>query len=76
MRVTGWGNSLAIRIPKALAEQTNIAEGSEVELCVAEVLTIRPRARTYSLDELLAQVTPENRHEELDWAEPEGKEAW
>jgi antitoxin MazE len=77
MRVTRWGNSLAVRIPKALAEQTSIREGSEVDLSVADgTLTIRPRARAYSLDELLAQVTPENRHEEIDWGEPRGKEAW
>lgn len=76
-RITRWGNSLAVRIPKALAEQTSIREGSEVELSVADgTLTIRPRARVYSLDELLAQVTPENRHEETDWGEPRGKEVW
>ena len=77
MRITRWGNSLAVRIPKALAEQTSIREGSEVDLSVADgTLTIRPRARVYSLDELLAQVTPENRHEETDWGEPRGKEVW
>ena len=77
MRVTRWGNSLAVRIPKALAEQTLLEEGSEVELSVTEgVLTIRPRALTYRLEELLAQVTPDNRHDEIDWGGPQGKEAW
>ncbi len=77
MRVTRWGNSLAVRIPKALAEQTRIQEGSEVELSVTEgVLTVRPRARAYRLEELLAEVTPENRHDEVDWGEPQGKEVW
>jgi antitoxin MazE len=77
MRVTRWGNSLAVRIPKPLAEQTNIAEGSEVELSVLDgTLTIRRRAPTYRLEELLEQVTPENRHDEIDWGEPRGKEIW
>ena len=77
MRVTRWGNSLAVRIPKALAEQTQIEAGSEVELSVADgALTIRRRAPTYRLEELLARVTPENRHDEVDWGEPQGKEAW
>jgi antitoxin MazE len=77
MRVTRWGNSLAVRIPKPLAEQIDIAEGSEVELTVVEgALTIRPRARRYTLEELLEQVTPENRHDEIDWGEPQGKEVW
>jgi antitoxin MazE len=77
MRVTRWGNSLAVRIPKALAEQTKIEEGSEVELSVGDgVLTVRPKAPTYRLEELLAQVTPGNRHDEIDWGEPQGKEVW
>jgi antitoxin MazE len=77
MRVTRWGNSLAVRIPKLLAEQTNIAEGSEVELSVIDgALTIRRRAPAYRLEDLLEQVTPENRHDEIDWGEPQGKEIW
>ena len=77
MRVTRWGNSLAVRIPKALAEQTDLREGSEVELSVADgALAIRPKPRSYSLEELLEQVTPENCHDEIDWGEPQGKEAW
>jgi antitoxin MazE len=77
MRITRWGNSLAVRIPKHLAEQTNIKEGSEVELGVADgAVTIRVKAHSYSLEELLDQVTPENRHDEIDWGEPQGKEVW
>ena len=77
MRVTRWGNSLAVRIPKPLAEQVDIAEGSEVELRVADgALTIRPNARSYSLEVLLELVTPENRHDEIDWGEPQGREIW
>ena len=77
VRVTRWGNSLAVRIPKHLAEQTNITEGSEVELGVADgAVTVRPKARSYTLQELLDQVTPENRHDELDWGEPQGREIW
>jgi antitoxin MazE len=77
MRVTRWGNSLAVRIPKALAEQTDLREGSEVELSISDgALTVRPRARSYKLEELLDQITPQNRHDEIDWGEPQGKEAW
>ena len=77
MRVTRWGNSLAVRIPKALAEQTDLHEGSEVELSITDgALTVRPRARGYTLEQLLDEVTPENRHDEIDWGEPQGKQAW
>ena len=77
MRVTRWGNSLAVRIPKQLAEQTNITEGSEVELGVTDgAVIVRPKGRRYTIEELLDQVTPENRHDEIDWGEPQGKEVW
>jgi antitoxin MazE len=77
MRVTRWGNSLAVRIPKHLAEQTAITEGSEVELGVLDgAVTVRPKARSYTLEELLDQVTAENRHDEIEWGEPAGKEVW
>jgi antitoxin MazE len=77
MRVSRWGNSLAVRIPRATADQAQIREGQEVELAVVDgCVTIRPRAVTYTLDQLLDQVTPENRHDEVDWGKPMGDEAW
>jgi antitoxin MazE len=77
MRVARWGNSLAVRIPQALAEQARLDEGVEVEVSVeGEGLRIRRRPRRYTLDELVDQITPENRHEETDWGEPQGKEVW
>jgi antitoxin MazE len=77
MRITRWGRSLAVRIPRALAEQARLAEGAEVELVVEEgCLAIRPRSQAYELDELVAGITPENRHDEIEWGEPQGREAW
>ena len=71
MRVAKWGNSLAVRIPQALAEQAQLDEGAEVEVSVeGGSLSIRRRPRRYTLDELVDQITPENRHEETDWGEP------
>jgi antitoxin MazE len=29
-----------------------------------------------TLDELVERITPENRHDETDWGEPEGREVW
>ncbi len=74
--VKNWGNSLALRIPKALAEEVGLESGSRVEL-IAEnghlhVISVkRPR---YTLEELAAQITPENRHDEWDTGPPVGKE--
>jgi antitoxin MazE len=73
-----WGNSLAVRIPKPLAEELEAEAGVEVDLQVEDGrLTLTPVRRSgYSLDELVAGITPENRHDEVDWGPPRGREAW
>jgi antitoxin MazE len=77
-RIQKWGNSLAIRIPKPFADDVGIAEGSEVDLTVdAEEIVVSPvRARTFALEELLADVTEENLHAEVETRSPVGKEIW
>ena len=77
MRVARWGNSLAVRLPKAVAEQAQLQEGVAIDIAVVDgCVTIQRRPPAYSLDELLEQVTPNNRHDETDWGEPQGAEAW
>lgn len=73
-----WGNSLGIRIPKDAADRIGIDQGSEMELTVIgneNIITLKPKKarKQYSLDELLGQITPENRHEEIDFG-TEGRE--
>lgn len=75
MRLSKWGHSLAVRIPRACAEQVGLAEGSVVEL-IADGDRIVLRKPTYSLEALLAQVTPENLHGETDTGRPKGGEEW
>ncbi len=74
-QVVKWGNSLAVRIPKAVAEQVRLKQGDAI---VIEALDgrveLRPAERVPTLEELVAQITPENRHKELDWGPPVGKE--
>lgn len=63
-----WGNSLALRIPQAVARQIHIKERDAVELSVgAGGLTIKPAVEHPTHDELLAAVTPENLHESTNW---------
>lgn len=77
MRVTRWGNSLAVRLPKAVAEQAQLQEGAEIDIAVSDGrITIQRRPPSYSLDELVEQITSDNRHDETDWGEPQGDEAW
>jgi antitoxin MazE len=77
-RVQRWGNSLALRIPKAFAIETDLESGSEVELTLDDGrLIVTPLApAAYDLEELLAQVTPENLHGEVDTGSSVGDEAW
>jgi len=72
-----WGNSLAVRIPGAVAKELELQEGMEIEVTrVNGGLMLRPRKREYTLEELLEQITPENLHGETDWGPPVGREAW
>lgn len=74
-RVRKWGNSLAIRIPRLVAEKAGLAEGVEVDFRVYDnAIIISPKR--YSLESLLSRVTPENLHEEVCTGEPVGREAW
>ena len=56
------GNSLPGRI-----------SGSDSEWERVDVMT---RRKTYHLDDMLAQITPENRHPEWDTGLAQGKEEW
>jgi len=74
-RVSRWGNSLAIRIPAAFAEETQLRDGAAVELSIEDGRLIISAARPrYSLDELLEQVTDEIIHAETDWGPAVGDE--
>ncbi|KGX91728.1 AbrB/MazE/SpoVT family DNA-binding domain-containing protein [Pontibacillus marinus] len=66
-KVQKWGNSLGVRIPNVFAKSIEIGEGTEVEMYVSDQkLTIQPKNKKPTLEELLAQCKPENRHEEID----------
>jgi len=77
-RIQKWGNSLGVRIPKNVAQDARIQEGSSVELSVEEGrLIIAPRTKKMcTLKELVDQITPENMHGETGWGPPVGKEVW
>ncbi|WP_257125373.1 AbrB/MazE/SpoVT family DNA-binding domain-containing protein [Bhargavaea cecembensis] len=70
MKIQKWGNSLGLRIPAALAQQINLTEGTEVTLTIEsnQALLVKPIETEPTLEELLAMITPDNRHEELELA--------
>ena len=77
VRIQKWGNSLALRIPRQLAHDVHLKEGTEVTLTErAGKIIVRPLEEEPSLVELLAGITKENLHRETDFGSPHGKEVW
>jgi antitoxin MazE len=73
-----WGNSLALRIPKAVARDTQLKNGSVVNLAVRKgMVIIEPvKKSTYQLDELLKGVSKKNIHASVDTGPAVGREVW
>ena len=77
-KVVKWGNSLGLRIPKAIAEEVPVKEGSTVELLLEDGgLVIRlVESKPVVLKQLLAGVTTDNLHGEFDAGAAVGGEVW
>lgn len=76
-QIVGWGNSQALRIPREMLDALRVREGDEVELLVDNGrLTVQPVNPKPTLESLVAGITPENRHKEIDWGKPVGNEVW
>ena len=76
-QIARWGNSLGLRLPKAVASEARIGEGDTVEVSVKDgTIIVRPAQSTYSLHELVSGITPRNRHDETGWGKPTGYEQW
>jgi antitoxin MazE len=74
-KVQKWGNSLAVRIPKAVAQEVGLHPDADVEMSIQKGdLVLAPTRREYTLEELVRKITPENRHEETDFGPPVGRE--
>lgn len=73
-RISKWGNSLAIRLPKAAIDTLRVREGEAVELVIEDrALVIRPARPHYRLEDLIAGITPDNQPEYID-SPPVGEE--
>jgi antitoxin MazE len=76
VKVQAWGNSLALRIPKAYAAELGVGSGSEMELKMENGALLARPAEAIHLDALLSEITAENQHTETDWGEVSGVETW
>ena len=77
-RIQKWGNSLALRIPKAFAAEVGLQRETSVEVSMAGgKLVITPVTKPkLTLKQLLAKVTKENLHNEVDTSPAIGNETW
>jgi antitoxin MazE len=75
-----WGNSLALRVPSAFAEDLGATEGKGAVMTIEKgalvVKVARSKRRRYRLEQLIDAITEENRHPETDWGPPVGNEVW
>ncbi len=78
IKVQKWGNSLAVRIPKAIAAEVSVTENSIVEISVDKNVVVlkRVKGKRLRLRELVKGITKENMHSEFEWGAPVGKEIW
>ena len=76
-RISKWGNSLAVRLPKPFMDELGLGEGAEVEITLRDgQLVLSAAGREYALKELVEGITADNRHQETDWGRPRGREVW
>jgi antitoxin MazE len=76
--VQKWGNSLAVRIPKPLADEVGLKENSPVQISLhdRQLVVVPVLKPALSLETLLTQVTDANRHGEISTGPAVGGEAW
>ena len=78
-KVTKWGNSRALRIPKALAEEAGLDFGQAVDMQLVdgEIRITRARKRKrYDLDKMLESVPDDFEPEDWGLGPPVGNEVW
>lgn len=75
-KIQKWGNSLAVRLPKAFAEQTGIENGSDVQISIQDgkIILVPVKDRAKLLDAMLEQIDEATVHSEIDFGRPIGKE--
>ena len=73
-----WGNSRALRIPKALALEAGLDFGAKAELVSVDgqIRIIPVEKSRYDLDKMLASIPEGYQFEEWDTGPPVGKEVW
>jgi len=70
-----WGNSLGVVIPKVIANDFNLKDGSSVEIENSNGnIIISPKRN--NLTDMLSRINSSNIHDEADFGQISGKEIW
>ena len=79
-QIRKWGNTLVVCIPETVAEEIHLQQGTPVEITLAKerlVIDFPSKVETpLTLEALLAGITEQNMHHEIDAGAPVGNEAW
>lgn len=80
VKISKWGNSLGLRLPKAAVDAAGLKPGAEVDVVIeGRDLRVRsvPPIKHYRLEDLLAEMdrlSAEDRPETVDWGPDRGAE--
>lgn len=71
-----WGKSAVVRIPKSLLREVGLEIDSPIEIRIVDgrLVIDQVEESEYTLDTLLAGITAENLHGEVDFGMPTGRE--
>ena len=69
-------DGLRVRIPPEVAAASKLSPGTALEVSVSGGCVVLAPEQVPTLQELVSGITPENRHEEIDFGPPVGKEVW
>ncbi|EXI62013.1 hypothetical protein MHD_01080 [Mannheimia granulomatis] len=75
LAIKKWGNSMGVRIPASILTALQLQADNLVDIRAENgKIIIEPIRQEYSLEQLLAGITAENVHQEIETGEPIGKE--
>jgi antitoxin MazE len=77
INVKKWGNSASVRIPAAIMEAARLRLDDVVDVREEDGRIVIERIqKEYNLADLVAEITPDNLHGEVDFGPAMGKEAF
>lgn len=77
--ISKWGNSLGLRIPKAVIDAHGLQDGDTITIESEGTAIILQKKRTikkHELADILGSFHTTDEVSEIDWGKPQGNEIW